>query len=116
MKGFPPNTNPEIFSLLAIALGVITTSDFDDYELNSIGNWIILFGQYLLTYAAQMQLIEARIDKDNINVNSKQYKNGGSPYTNNYKSNQNQRDDVEYIFSILNKIEEEFKNIKKTNK
>lgn len=113
MKGFPPNIDPEVFSLLSIALGVITTSDFDDFELNAIGNWIILFGQYLLTFASQMQLIEARIDEDNINVNSKQYKKGGSPYTNNYKSNQNQRADVEYILKVLNDIQKEFSKIKK---
>lgn len=113
MKGFPPNINPELYSLLSIALGVITTSDFDDYELNSIGNFIILFGQYLLTYASQMQLIEARIENNNINVNSKQYKKGGSPFTNNYKSNQNQRNEVEYILHILDTIQEEFKKQKK---
>lgn len=107
MKNFPPNTDPFIFTITAAIVGAILTDDFDDYELNSIGNFIILVGQYLLTYAAQMQLIEARIDRNNININSKEYKNGGSPYRNGTKSNQNQRDEVEYLLKA-------FEDMKKT--
>ena len=65
MNNFPPNTDPSIFTITAAIVGAISAGDFDDYELNSIGNWIILVGQYLLTYAAQMQLIENRIDRNN---------------------------------------------------
>ena len=70
IRNFPPNYDPNLFSMVAAIAGAIVVGDFDDYELNSIGNWIILFGQYLLTFAAQQQLIEQRIEGHNININS----------------------------------------------
>ena len=60
MKQFPPNINPELFSTIGAIIGFILESDFDANELNSIGNWIILVGQFMLTTAAQQQLINAR--------------------------------------------------------
>lgn len=60
MKQFPPNINPELFSTIGAITGFILESDFDANELNSIGNWIILVGQFMLTTAAQQQLINAR--------------------------------------------------------
>ena len=57
IRNFPPNYDPNLFSMVAAIAGAIVVGDFDDYELNSIGNWIILFGQYLLTFASQQQLI-----------------------------------------------------------
>lgn len=112
---FPPNTDPNLFSIIACVAGALVVGDFDDYELNSIGNWIILFGQYLLTFAAQMQLIESRIDDDNINVNSKVCKNGGSPYSTG-KSNQNQRKEVDFLLEAVRKIELELEALKKSSK
>ena len=60
MKQFPPNINPELFSTIGAITGFILESDFDANELNSIGNWIILVGQFMLTTSAQQQLINAR--------------------------------------------------------
>lgn len=54
---FNTNTNPEIFSLSAIVVGLIIEADYTADELNSIGNWLILVGQVTLTTAAQQQLI-----------------------------------------------------------
>ena len=82
IRNFPPNYDPNLFSMVAAIAGAIVVGDFDDYELNSIGNWIILFGQYLLTFASQQQLIEQRIEGHNININSRKAKMGGSPYSN----------------------------------
>ena len=48
MKQFPPNINPELFSTIGAITGFILESDFDANELNSIGNWIILVGQFML--------------------------------------------------------------------
>ena len=44
-------------------MGFILESDFNSYELNSIGNFIILVGQFMLTTAAQQQLINFRYSK-----------------------------------------------------
>lgn len=111
-SSFPPNTDPNVFSFAAAVVGAISTGEFDVNELNSIGNWIILVGQYLLTFAAQQQLIESRMENFNINTNSKRYKQGGSPYTTG-KSNQNQREEVDYLLEAVKIIQEELEKIKK---
>lgn len=112
-KSFPPNTSPDLFTITGAVVGAIIVGDFTAEELNSIGNWIILVGQYLLTYAAQTQLIEARIDNNNINVNSKQFKSGGSPYMGNGKSNQNQRQEVDFLLDAVNRLQKELNSMKK---
>ena len=61
MREFPPNINPEIFTLTAIVVGLIIEDDFTASELNAIGNWLILVGQIVLTTAAERQLINNRI-------------------------------------------------------
>lgn len=60
MREFPPNVNPEVFTLSAIIVGLLIEDDFTADELNSIGNWLILVGQITLTTAAQQQLINNR--------------------------------------------------------
>ena len=45
MHEFPPNINPEVFTITAIIVGLIIEDDFTADELNSIGNWLILVGQ-----------------------------------------------------------------------
>lgn len=112
-KGFPPNIDPQIFSLYAVILGVICVDDYSTMELNSIGNWVILFGQYILTTAAQQQLIESRIDRRNININSRQAKNGGNVYGERGKSNQFYRDEVEYLLEMVERLRVELENYKK---
>ncbi len=60
MHEFPPNINPEVFTITAIIVGLIIEDDFTADELNSIGNWLILVGQITLTTSAQQQLINNR--------------------------------------------------------
>ncbi len=112
-KSFPPNIDPQIFSIIAVVAGVILVDDFTAAEQNSIGNWIILAGQYVLTCAAQQQLIEQRIENYNININSKKHKRGGSHYTSGEKSNQNCRNDVEYLLEAVKRIEKELEKLQK---
>lgn len=64
MKEFPPNINPEAFSIAAMIVGLIIEDDYNANELNSIGNWLILVGQITLTTAAQQQLINSRYQKN----------------------------------------------------
>lgn len=112
IRNFPPNYDPNLFSMVAAIAGAIVVGDFDDYELNSIGNWIILFGQYLLTFASQQQLIEQRIEGHNININSRKAKMWGSPYSND-KSNLNQQYEIDYLLKAIKIIEEKLNEINK---
>ena len=112
---FPPNTDPHLFAMLAVTVGFVSVGDYNANEQNSIGNWLILVGQYILTHAAQQQLIEARLENNNLNTNSKKHKNGtGGPFTDNEsgKSNQTQRDEVEFLLDAVAKIQKELNNLK----
>lgn len=112
---FPPNTDPHLFSILAVSVGFACVGDYNANEQNSIGNWLILVGQYILTHAAQQQLIEARLENNNLNTNSQKHKNGtGGPFTDNEqgKSNQNQRDEVDFLLDAVEKIKRELNNLK----
>lgn len=113
---FPPSTNPHLFSMLAVTVGFACVGDYNANEQNSIGNWLILVGQYILTHAAQQQLIEARLENNNLNINSKKNKNGsGGPFTDNEnnKSNQTQRDEVDFLINAVEKIQKELENLQK---
>ena len=113
---FPPSTNPHLFSMLAVTVGFACVGDYNANEQNSIGNWLILVGQYILTHAAQQQLIEARLENNNLNINSKKNKNGsGGPFTDNEnnKSNQNKRDEVDFLINAVEKIQKELENLQK---
>ncbi len=112
---FPPSIDPHVFTLIAVAVGYACVGDYNANEQNSIGNWLIMVGQYVLTHAAQQQLIESRIENTNININSKKAKKGGSVYTDNNqnKSNQNQRDEVDFLMNAVKKMQEKLEDIQK---
>ena len=112
---FPPNTDPHLYAVLAVTVGFACVGDYNANEQNSIGNWLILVGQYILTHAAQQQLIEARLENNNLNTNSQKHKNGtGVPFTDNEqgRSNQTQRYEVDFLIDAISKIEKELKNLK----
>ena len=110
---FPPNIDPQVFSFLAVLVASALTADFSVNEQNSIGNWFELVGQFMLTNAAQQQLIESRLENQNLNINSREHKNGGSPYANGSRSNQNQRPEVDFLMDAVRKLQEELENIKR---
>ena len=111
---FLNHTNPGLFTLSAVAVGAVLVDDFNVYEQNSIGNWIIMAGQYVLTYAAQQQLLESNIYNYNVNINSKSAKNGGSIFTDGRnKSNWDSKDDIDMLIQAINRINQELESIKK---
>lgn len=113
MNNFPPNIHPTTYNLIAVAIGIVLVGDLSADEQNSLGNWFMLLGQYLDTNAAQQQLIESRIENNNININSKKNKQGGGPFTTDSNtSNQNQRKEVDFLLDAIDKIYEELNNIK----
>ena len=104
-NNFPPDINPQVYSFIAVLIGSACVGDYNAAEQNSLGNWLILIGQFILTSAAQQQLIEGRIENSNININSKEAKMGS-------KSNQNQRPEVEFLLDAIKKIEKELNELK----
>lgn len=95
---FPPNIDPQIFSLSAAIVGAAISPEFTANEANSIGNWIVLVGDYLLAYAGQVALIQNR-EQRVVNVNQK---------------NQ-QAAQMDAILRALKKMECEIEALKKDN-
>ena len=112
---FPPNLNPQAFSFLACLVGSALSGDFDAYEQASIGNWLMLVGEFMVAASAQQQLIEARLENFNININSREHKSGGSFYKNNGRSSQTQRMEVDFLLGAFKKLQEELEALKKDN-
>ncbi len=112
-NNFPPNIHPTTYNLIAVAIGIVLVGDLNANEQNSLGNWFMLLGQYLATNASQQQLIESRIENNNININSKKSKSGGGPFTTDSNtSNQTQRGEVDFLLDALDKVQQELNNIK----
>ena len=107
-KEFPPNINPELFSVIACVVAFICEDDFTANELNSIGNWVILFGQFLLTTASQQQLINGRYQ----NNNGSRIKSDVNNHQNANKEKANQ-EDLDLLLKYVKKLEQELQNIKK---
>ncbi len=112
INGFPPNLDPQVFAFIAVLIGSACVGNYSALEQNSFGNWLILVGQFILTTAAQQQLIEGRLEYNNININSEEHKSGGSYYANNSKSNQNQRDEVEFLLEAVKNLQQELEKLK----
>ena len=82
MHEFPPSINWRYSTLLATTLGYLICGDFTAHEQIALGNWIVQIGQTVLTNATYQQLIESRIIGDErINLNSRCFKSGGTPFT-----------------------------------
>lgn len=107
IKDFPPNTNPELFSAIGAIAGLVIEADFNSYELNSIGNWLILVGQILLTTAAQQQLINQRYCQDP-GSNIKSHANCHER-ANPIKAN---KVDMDKIIEVIKKLEDEIELLK----
>ncbi len=106
--GFPPNINPELFSILGAVTGIIVEGDYTANELNSIGNWIILVGQFMLTTAAQQQLINGRYQNNN---GSRIRSNAGNHSTNNKQYSTQEQ--LQVLANYLKKLEEKIEEITK---
>lgn len=66
---------------MATTLGYAICGDFTAFEQIAIANWILQIGQTVITNATYQDLIEARIMGDEkINLNSREFKCGGSPF------------------------------------
>ena len=97
MNRFLDNIDPSIFTLSAVAIGASLINDFNSFEQNAIGNWFFMVGQYILTNAAQQQLLESRVP--------------GNTFFNN-QNNFNNTKDIELLKQAINKINIELENIK----
>lgn len=83
MNRFPPTGNPRLYVLSSLVIGYLLIDHFTANEQNAIGNWLMTVGQILEESCAFQQVMEERVQGNTVNINSEQFKNGGSPYMNN---------------------------------
>lgn len=87
----PPNLDPQLYSLSATIIGALIAPDLTINEANSIGNWLVLVGDYLLCFAGQKALINSR---DSI-------------------SDKDQNTQIHTIINTLNRMQQELEKLKK---
>lgn len=65
------NISPKTFTLSAFILGDILVEDLTVDEQNTLGNWLDLVAQTIITNAGQEELIQNSKDKENKNIDIK---------------------------------------------
>ena len=83
MNDRPLYLNPKAYTLSALIIGYALIGDYTANEQNAIGNWLMTISQILECNSAIQQAIEEKYKGYTFNINSRQFKNGGSPYMNN---------------------------------
>lgn len=83
MNDRPLYLNPKAYTLSALIIGYALLGDYTANEQNAIGNWLMTISQILECNSAIQQAIEEKYKGYTFNINSRQFKNGGSPYMNN---------------------------------
>ena len=118
MYEFPPNIDPKIQTLISTLVGMALIDDFNAREQLAIGNGLVLMGQTMITNGNFQLLIEQRMMGDAININSRQFKKGGSAtkskrnYRNIYKHVEID-EQLDLVKQAIEKISEEIDKIKK---
>ena len=70
---FPFNIDPQLYALSATLVGAAIAPSMNSLENVSIGNWLVLLGDYLLAYSGQLALINnnQNMQNQNIDINTK---------------------------------------------
>lgn len=123
MKDRPLYLNPKTYTLSALIIGYALLGDYTANEQNAIGNWLMTISQILECNSAIQQAIEEKYQGYTFNINSKQFKNGGSPYMNNPPifdfpdpSDQEIEDIKKVLQNMIKKLDEIKKKCDKDNK
>lgn len=83
MSRLPLGLNPRTYTIASLIIGYSLIGDLTANEQNAVGNWLITIGQILESNSAVQQVVEERIKGNTLNINSRQFKNGGSPFMDN---------------------------------
>lgn len=82
MKKGPIYLNPKAYTLSALIIGYALIGDYTAYQQNAFGAWLMTVGQILECNSSIQQAIQEIKKGKYYNINSQEYKNGGSPYRN----------------------------------
>lgn len=122
MNDRPLYLNPKAYTLSALIIGYALLGDYTANEQNAIGNWLMTISQILECNSAIQQAIEEKYKGYTFNINSRQFKNGGSPYMNNPPildfpdpSDQEVEDIKKVLQNMIKKLDEIKKKCDKDN-
>ena len=73
------NISPKIFTLSAFLIAFVLIDDMNAAAQNAVGGWFMLLGQTLETNSAQQAYIESKVQRKQININSKRNKSMYNP-------------------------------------
>lgn len=123
MNDRPLYLNPKAYTLSALIIGYALLGDYTANEQNAIGNWLMTISQILECNSAIQQAIEEKYKGYTFNINSRQFKNGGSPYMNNPPifdfpdpSDQEIEDIKKVLQNMIKKLDEIKKKCDENNK
>lgn len=68
MKNFLANIEAQPFTISACIISYVLSDNFTPNELNSLGNWLMLIGQYLETLTNQQILLNSVRNSTNNNT------------------------------------------------
>lgn len=92
---------PQELTFSAVLVASILTDEMKASEINSLGNWFTLLGQYLETISAFLSQQESELQNINININTQKYRETGNPFQEIDNSNLVLRQEIENIKKII---------------
>ena len=115
------NINPNYSTTIAYIIGILLVDDLSVPEQNTLGNWIMLIAQTIVTHASSQNTIEARIKGGRININSKELKSIYNPSYYNLdkakdiidKTFPNHTFQIDSIINAINELNDKLNELKK---
>ena len=115
------NINTKYSTTIAYIIGLLLVDDLTVPEQNTLGNWIMLIAQTIVTHAASQNVIEARIKGGGININSKEVKSIYNPsYYNLEKAKDiidktfpNHKFEIDTLINAINELNDKVNELKK---
>lgn len=86
--------NPKISTAICVLIAYLLIDDYNTAEQNAIGNWLMLIAQTLITNASSQAVIERRVQRNKLNINSKKVKEAYSPLIYN----------IDYLTNVLKEV------------
>ena len=115
------NVNPKYSTTIAYIIGLLLIDELSAVEQNTLGNWLMLIAQTIVTHAASQNTIEARIKGGRINLNSNKVKSIYNPaYYNLEKAKDiidkafpNHSFEIDTLINAINELNDKVNELKK---
>ncbi len=111
--------NPKLYTASSILVAFLLMGDLTAAQQNAIGNWFMNVGQILESNSAFQQVIEEMFKGKTYNINSKQYKHGGSPVMDNepileyFKNNNEGQTSIQELKKMIDKLQKQLDELSK---